>query len=105
MKIIVIGATGTIGKAVTEQLALRHEVIKVGKSRGQYQVDIAHFASVDALFQQVGTCDAVVVAAGSVHFGTLSDMTPEQFAVGLQSKLMGQVNVALAAQRYLNAGG
>ena len=35
MKIIVIGATGTIGKAVVEQLGQRHEIITVGGSSGQ----------------------------------------------------------------------
>ena len=49
--------------------------------------------------------DAVVVAAGTLHFGPLADFTPAQFQVGLDSKLMGQVNVALVARDYLNDGG
>lgn len=105
MKVIVIGATGTIGKAVSEQLATRHEVIRVGNTNGQYQVDIADPASVEALFARVGKTDAVVVAAGNVHFGPLSEITPQQLHIGLQHKLMGQVNVALAAQRHLSDGG
>jgi hypothetical protein len=32
-------------------------------------------------------------------------MTIEQFWVGLRDKLMGQINVVLAAQSYLNDGG
>jgi NAD(P)-dependent dehydrogenase (short-subunit alcohol dehydrogenase family) len=105
MKIIVIGATGTLGKAIVEQLSDRHEIAQVGKSSGQYQVDIADIASVEALFDRVGKVDAVVVAAGDLHFGPLAELAPEHFAVGLDSKLMGQVNVALAAQRHLNDGG
>ncbi|MFC7515307.1 short chain dehydrogenase [Herbaspirillum sp. GCM10030257] len=105
MKVIVIGATGTIGKAVSEQLATRHEVIRVGNTNGQYQVDIADPTSVEALFARVGKADAVVVAAGNVHFGPLSEITPQQLHIGLQHKLMGQVNVALTAQRHLNDGG
>lgn len=104
-KIIVIGASGTIGKGIVEQLGLRHEVITVGRSSGQFQVKIEDPASVEALFQQVGKADGVVVAAGDLHFGPLAEMTAEQFQVGLNSKLMGQVNVALAAQKYLNEGG
>jgi NAD(P)-dependent dehydrogenase (short-subunit alcohol dehydrogenase family) len=80
-------------------------VVRVGNTNGQYQVDIADPASVDALFARVGKADAVVVAAGNVHFGPLSEITPQQFHIGLQHKLMGQVNVALAAQRHLNDGG
>lgn len=105
MKVIVIGATGVIGQAVSEVLAARHEVIRVGKSQAQHQVDMTDIDSVHRLFEQVGKADAVVVAAGKVHFGPLADMRPAQMQIGLQDKLMGQVNVALAAQRYLHDGG
>ena len=105
MKVIVIGAGGTIGRVVAEQLAARHEVVRVGKTSGQFQADIADIGSIHRLFDKAGKADAVVVAAGEVHFGLLSEMTPEQFNIGLQHKLMGQVSVALAAQHYLNDGG
>jgi NAD(P)-dependent dehydrogenase (short-subunit alcohol dehydrogenase family) len=105
MKVIVIGATGAIGKAVTEELGKRHEVVTVGASSGQYQADFADIAQVRSLFAKVGKVDAVVVAAGALHFAPLASFTPEQFHVGLNSKLMGQVNVALVAQDYLNDGG
>ncbi|MEC0305103.1 short chain dehydrogenase, partial [Terribacillus saccharophilus] len=39
MKIIVIGATGTIGNAVVNKLKEHHEVIKVGSKSGDYQLD------------------------------------------------------------------
>lgn len=105
MRIIVIGASGTIGRAVVEELSSRHEIVQVGKNSGAHQVDITDLRSVEALFARIGAADAVAVAAGNIHFGPLSEMTPENFAVGLQDKLMGQVNVTLAAQRYLNDGG
>ena len=41
MKVMVVGATGMIGRAVVEKLAARHEVIKVGRTGGDYRVDIA----------------------------------------------------------------
>ncbi|NVD73571.1 short chain dehydrogenase [Duganella sp. BJB1802] len=105
MKVVVIGAAGTVGKAVVEQLGQRHEIVTVGASSGQYQADIADIAQVRAVFAQIGRVDAVVVAAGSLHFAPLDGFTPEQFYVGLNSKLMGQVNVALVAREYLNDGG
>ena len=40
MKIIVIGATGTIGSAVTKELGERHDIVKVGSTRGDVHVDI-----------------------------------------------------------------
>ncbi len=105
MKIIVIGASGTIGKAVVEELGQRHDIVTAGRSSGQYQVRIEDSASVAALFARTGPVDGVVVAAGDLHFGTLAEMTPEQFRIGLDSKLMGQVHVALAAQHALKDGG
>ncbi|CAN7148704.1 short chain dehydrogenase [Pseudoduganella sp. LjRoot289] len=105
MKVIVIGATGTVGKAVVEQLGLRHDIVAVGSSSGQYQADIGDIAQVRAVFEKIGKADAVVVAAGALAFAPLAEFTPEQFRVGLDSKLMGQVNVALVAQEFLNDGG
>lgn len=105
MKIIVIGASGTIGKAVVENLGQRHDIITVGSNSGQYQADISDIAQVRALFEKTGKVDAVVVTAGALSFAPLAEFTPEQIRVGLDSKLMGQVNVALVAQHVLNDGG
>jgi uncharacterized protein YbjT (DUF2867 family) len=39
MKILIIGATGTIGKHVTAALQKDHEVIKAGSKSSDIQVD------------------------------------------------------------------
>jgi NAD(P)-dependent dehydrogenase (short-subunit alcohol dehydrogenase family) len=104
-KIVVIGATGTVGRAVSAELQARHQVIEVGATRGQYRVDSTDPASVERLFREIGKVDGVVTATGKVHFGPLPDMSVEQFWVGLRDKLMGQINVVLAAQQYVNDGG
>ncbi len=105
MKIIVIGATGAIGRAISKELSQRHEVIAAGRSHGDIKVDISNVQSIEAMYQEVKNIDAVVLAAGQVHFGQLSDMTEKEYAIGLNSKLMGQVNVVLAGMKYLNDGG
>lgn len=105
MKIIVIGATGTIGKAVVNELSSRHEIIEVGKTRGQYQVDIADTGSIRALFAKTGKVDAIVATTGSVHFGPLPAMTVDQFKIGLHDKLLGQVQLAMIGHDFLNDGG
>jgi Enoyl-(Acyl carrier protein) reductase len=86
-------------------LKARHEVIEVGATRGQYRVDSTDPASIEGLFREIGKVDGVVTATGKVHFGPLPEMSVEQFWVGLRDKLMGQINVVLTAQQYLNAGG
>ncbi|KFB99706.1 dTDP-4-dehydrorhamnose reductase [Citrobacter freundii ATCC 8090 = MTCC 1658 = NBRC 12681] len=59
MKIVIIGASGTVGRAVTETLSRKHEVIRVGRTQGDYQVDITSQESVEALFEKSrsGRCD------------------------------------------------
>ncbi len=46
MKVIVIGATGTIGSLVTKELGARHDIVKVGSSRGDVQVDMTSIDSI-----------------------------------------------------------
>ena len=105
MKIAVIGATGTVGRAVFSEFQPRHEVIEIGATRGAQRVDLTKIDSIHALFKSIGQVDAIVATAGHVHFGELTQMTPEQFRIGLDDKLMGQVNLVLVAQHYLNDGG
>lgn len=105
MKIVIIGASGAIGSAVAKELAQRHEIVEVGSRSGAQQADMGDIAQVRALFERIGKVDAVVVTAGKLPFAPLAQLTPEQFQEGLASKLMGQVNVALVAQHYLNDGG
>jgi NAD(P)-dependent dehydrogenase (short-subunit alcohol dehydrogenase family) len=105
MKVLVIGAHGTIGEAVVKELSARHEIVSAGKQTGQHQLDSTDYAQVEALFEQVGRIDALVSAVGRLHFGPLTEMTPEQFRIGLNDKLMGQIHLALAAIPHLNDGG
>lgn len=105
MRIVLIGATGTIGRAVAEALAKHHEVVRVGHRHGDYQVDLASKSSIEALFKQIGEVDALVSAAGDAAFGPLGELTDEQFQLGLSNKLMGQVNLARIGMRHVRDGG
>ncbi|CAG0988370.1 hypothetical protein BURK2_02239 [Burkholderiales bacterium] len=105
MKIIVIGASGTLGRAIVAELGARHEILRAGRKGADLPVDITDAASLRSMYERAGPVDAVVCAAGNVHFGPLDQMTPEQYAVGLNDKLMGQVNLVLAGQSVLRDGG
>jgi nucleoside-diphosphate-sugar epimerase len=56
MKIVVIGANGTIGSAIVQALGQDHQLVKVGKTRGDVQLDIADPYSVHTAFGQIGPC-------------------------------------------------
>jgi NAD(P)-dependent dehydrogenase (short-subunit alcohol dehydrogenase family) len=93
MKIIVVGATGTIGKRVVKALSGRHEILTVTHSGGDVKVDLAVPDSIRKMYSAIGEFDAVVCAAGVARFGMLDDLTDEDYGIGFKNKLMGQVNL------------
>ncbi len=105
MKIIVIGATGTIGKKVVKVLEGDHEVVKVAHSGGDFQVDIASTESIEKLFNNIGSFDAVISTAGLAKFGGLDELTQDDYLLGFANKLMGQVNLFLIGRKYINENG
>ena len=104
MKIILVGASGTIGQAIDRELRERHDIVRVGRNSGELQVNIADAASIRRLFEQTGPFDALISAAGNAHFGALEELTAKEFAVGLDDKLMGQVNLVLIGREFANDG-
>lgn len=104
MKIMLIGATGTIGKAVTQALA-EHELILVGNASGQYQVDIEDRVTIERLFAQVGKVDAIISTAGKIEFGIITELTLAQFATTINSKIIGHINLLQIGSKFVNQGG
>jgi NAD(P)-dependent dehydrogenase (short-subunit alcohol dehydrogenase family) len=105
VRILIVGAGGTIGKAVAAALGQRHEIVTASRSSGDVRVDIADPRSIAELYAGIGKIGAVACAAGNVHFGPLEQMTPEQFDLGLRDKLMGQINLVLAGLKFVEPGG
>jgi NAD(P)-dependent dehydrogenase (short-subunit alcohol dehydrogenase family) len=105
MKVLIVGATGIIGRAVMGELGQRHEIITAGRSSGDLRVDITHIESIRAMFEQAGRVDAVVAATGKVKFAPLEAMTAADYEIGLKDKLMGQVNLVLVGRDHVTNGG
>jgi len=108
VKIIVIGATGTIGKAVADQLAQRHDVVRASR-KSETQVDISDYASVAALFDKIKNVDAVVSCGGDVEaiqsvMGSLENLSDEQFQFGFRM-VLDQINLVRLAMKFLRDGG
>ena len=106
MRILLIGATGTIGQAVARALA-GHEVIAASR-RSDHRVDITDPASVRALFARVGQAgriDAIVSAAGGAAWKPLAQLTDEDFTRSVADKLLGQVNVVRYGFDVVRDGG
>ena len=104
MKILLIGATGTIGKAVSAELK-DHDVLAVGNSGGDYQVDLNDNASIEALFDKTGPVDAVVSTAGQILFAPVKDLTDAQYQEAVNGKILNHLNLFRIAQSHITEGG
>lgn len=105
MKILLVGAQGTIGSAVLKELAERHDIITAGRSSGDVLVDVTDVSSIQAMYQKVGKVDAVIACSGHTKWALVTEMSAADYQYGLDDKLMGQVNLVLQGIDYLNDGG
>jgi NAD(P)-dependent dehydrogenase (short-subunit alcohol dehydrogenase family) len=107
MKVILIGATGVLGKIIL--LALknhRHEVVTVSrKGNTDYNADISDSAQIKKLFDDVGSFDTLINAAGHCWIGPFEEMTEENIYFGIKNKMMGQINLIMIGKDYISKGG
>ncbi len=110
LRILIVGASGVLGQGIVKELGGRHEIVTAGSKSGDIRIDIENVASIVAGLKAAGPLDAVACAAGHVNFPPLSEVKAAPLAEslygrGLIDKLMGQVNLALAARDALKDGG
>lgn len=114
LRILLVGAGGVIGRWVHDALRDSHEIISAGlepaQGPQQVQLDLADTAALVQAVQALGPLDAVISTAGRARFGLLAQAQPaaidaSMYGLGLHDKLMGQVNLALAARAVLRPGG
>jgi NAD(P)-dependent dehydrogenase (short-subunit alcohol dehydrogenase family) len=105
VRILIVGATGTIGRPLVAALQGRHELVLASREKAHEKVDISDPASIRALYARVGRVDAVVCAAGDARFKPFATLTDEDFSYSIASKLMGQVNLVRYGIDSVNDGG
>lgn len=103
-RVAVVGHTGLIGSHVARLLGAHGYAVRGVTHQTTPAIDLTDPGSIERFFATTGV-DHVVVAAGDARFGGFDALDPATFAVGLQHKLMGQVNVAMSALRHLPPGG
>ncbi|MXV28826.1 short chain dehydrogenase [Aeromonas veronii] len=104
--VILIGAQGKMGQAALSGLG-KHKVITASRSGEgcDFQVDITSRESIERLYQNVGSFDAVVNTVGYCEYAPFGEMSDEQWQTTIQSKLMGQINLVNIGLNYINQGG
>ncbi len=105
MKIVLVGASGIIGKAVNSELSQRHEVITASRTASDINIDITDKQSIQNGLSSIGSFDALISATGSVHFGDFNEMNEEEYLIGINNKLMGQVNLVLIGRKFIAPSG
>lgn len=105
MKILIIGSSGLIGKAIYDFLSVKHQVFGAHRSSVEYPVDITKSESIKSLLESLPRLDAIVNAAGSAPFKDFDLLTENDYYMGIKDKLMGQVNLVHIAKDYLTPNG
>jgi NAD(P)-dependent dehydrogenase (short-subunit alcohol dehydrogenase family) len=105
MRILLVGASGTIGKAVAAALRPRHEVIEASRHKSHERVDLTDEDSIRFLYHRLGRLDAIVIAAGGAAWKPLAELTDADFLLSFRNKLMGQINLVRLGTSELTDGG
>ncbi|MFD8984316.1 short chain dehydrogenase [Streptomyces sp. NPDC059564] len=94
MKVLLIGAGGTLGRAVHTALRDRgHDVLTASRKDADVHVDITDPDSVRAMYDAAGVVDAVACAAGSVPWRPLGELTTADVRAGLEGKAVSQIEL------------
>jgi len=93
MRILVVGASGTIGAAVVTALSSGNQIVAASRKSSAAPVDMADPESIRAMYRSLGKVDAIVCAAGQAKFAPLAQLGDDDFRYCLDNKLMGQVNL------------
>ncbi|TQR17930.1 short chain dehydrogenase [Psychrobacillus soli] len=101
MKLLVVGANGTLGTAVVHEMKDTAEIIQASRKNSPIKVDITSTDSIRSMFEEVGKIDALVCTAGAAHFGAIEELTPELNSIAVNSKLLGQVHLVLLGLPYI----
>lgn len=104
MRVLVIGATGTIGAAAASALEAEHEVLRASRS-SEISVDLTDTVSIESMFETLGTVDAVVSCTGKVPFKSLTELADADYQAGFADKVLGQVNLVTVGLEYMADAG
>lgn len=104
-KILVVGATGKLGKVVSSGLESDYEVVRASRNGPDLKIDAFDFTSAAKSIESIGSFDGLVSCIGGTPFKQFSDLTMDDFATGLANKCFSQLNLAKAAIKHLKHNG
>jgi NAD(P)-dependent dehydrogenase (short-subunit alcohol dehydrogenase family) len=106
MKIIIVGASGNIGKEVGKALSVSHEIVRVGRRTGDVQCDYTDIESVRSMFEAIGEFDSLIsVAGGDSTFKAFEDLEDADYQYGFERKFLGQIRFLKLGERSVRDNG
>lgn len=106
MKIIIVGASGRIGKEVDKALSVSHDIISVGSRSGDVQCDYTIPESVREMFEKIGDFDALIsVIGGDSIFKPLADLDDDDYRYGFERKFLGQIRFLKIGESFVRDNG
>ncbi len=104
-RIIIVGASGTMGKYLAAAFENEHDVVRVATKSGDYKLDFTSTEDIEKFYKEVGSFDALISTAGPTFVGPWKNLTDQTFRTGIEGKMMGQINLVLIGQHYINPKG
>lgn len=104
-RIIIVGASGTMGTYLATALESEHEIVRVANNSGDFKLDITSPDAIEKFYKEVGEFDALISTAGPTFVGPWKNLNDKEFRKGVEGKMMGQINLVLIGQHYINPKG
>ena len=104
-RVLVLGATGLLGRNIVAKLAGKADVIGASLNNTKYPVDLSKPESLKALFKKVGKVDAIICTAGVANLVPWTQASDSDWQFGIDNKMMGQINTIRFGAEYVNDNG
>ena len=106
MKVIIVGASGTIGREIDKAISSSHEVVRVGATSGDLQCDYTNADSVAGMFGEIGPFDALVaVVGGDSTFKKFEQLDDADYRYGFDRKFLSQIRLLRLGQAGIRDNG
>ncbi|MGL1920780.1 MAG: short chain dehydrogenase [Hyphomicrobiales bacterium] len=102
--ILLVGASGTIGKAIYNNLKTDYNIITAGRQNADLILNVNDRQSIDKAFENLKNIDGVINTFGALPFEPFDQINMQDFANGMNDKFLGQANIVQAILPKLNHG-